>query len=434
MQFNFNRPSGKLVLGIYSVLFLIGEVSLGHAMMVSKQKKGQKKSVALSSQPSLSAVVDSPRSEESLEIHRSSSFTYSIVSEGNCTATLPNGSLRNCRFPEIQLEEHSLGLPPLPYETAVRVKVSRSCILPRDFHALQMRLGKYGDGQGGPAVGAAQSESSDFLKYEILSLGHSQTVILENIHQAPLGSLKIVPPSSDIFLESEFPRGCEIEVQVDLNRIALRTEEEAKAYLARLEDQCKLIRASYDALSVVASCRDQRHEVAGIIAGMEQIAIQNQRGAQNCQLQWADLKQILPELKESIDRNGAFFPEMSELMESMSDFDEILSQSLAVQKAAPQQFSELLSPTQQSRLELTGERITDLLHNFDLAALARRATDAELQMAGVKRTLHAYFSHDQVYPRLMEDLRDELDHTVSGSGGTIDQFIHGLYQVGKTSH
>src|SRR4051812_36136381 len=73
------------------------------------------------------ARVDGLRDNHEQElVYQPQNLRFNLVSPANCQI-LPDGQLSSCVFPRIDVREIYPNLPPLPFETSIRVHAHESC-------------------------------------------------------------------------------------------------------------------------------------------------------------------------------------------------------------------------------------------------------------------------------------------------------------------
>lgn len=177
---------------------------------------------------------------------------FPVVSEGNCRR-LPGGALSNCEFPAIDFREIYPNLPPLPFESLIRVQVSRSCDLSGPVGFLKVRMGKYG---------TLAPKESQYLQSDHLSIHGDHIRTLKHPASLPLGQLTIYPRSTRIFSNFMFASDCKINLEIEFNAIAIHSSIEAADYLVKLNTQLNLLKRAGEAFSFLQE-RIQAQQVLG---------------------------------------------------------------------------------------------------------------------------------------------------------------------------
>ncbi len=359
--------------------------------------------------------------------YRSKVTTYPVVSELNCQKT-PDGNLSSCLYPTIELKNEWGTFPAVPFETVVKVKVSRACRLSQPFSTLQIRLGKPFAASPADDSAAARYNNSDFLGFQDLNIDHNRKITLTQTNHAPLGSLKISPLAPKIFLDSLFPRGCEIFLTLEMNRIALRTQQEARQHLTQLSTQAQLMAATLKGLQALPQ------EMPSLAQNLLALFQRNQENLSNFQLKWEPLRKLLPELNRQLEHEKENIFSLRELTLVINTFTDFLDGILGLKDVSTgadlEDSIKKLMPGTPNPLQ----RFVDLLDKEYLTQLEKRVQEAQHQVRVAQQALDSNFSDKQVVSRLLEELRDQLILQISGPHGMIDQFVHGLYQNGKKRH
>lgn len=415
----FKRPQSKF----------FGRASFCSLVLLLSGLGGLKPSSAMmrTSEGSLAKSVDLPGAGAASSIvlpeekYQSKKFTYAIVSQGNCkTSTL--GSLSGCVFPEITLNEGSRRFPPLPFETKVKVVVSPSCgtkIEPA-FASSNIRLGHV----------ASIDDENHFYRNETLSFNQSQIRVLRHSELLPFTSLSLAPKVDEIFKNATFPADCEITLEIEPNRIAVRTIAEAAEHIKKVGSQMELMSRLTDALVALRECRPKGDEKVSTLGGLWQKITQAQTRATTCRVQAAGLQKLTEAFELELSKNAVLSgdPAIRKFTKSIQAFSKVLNQNTTSLELKPEKMEALVSRLESDAQSSHDSRITALLDPEYLRNVGLELVNQQKQIELARESLVTLFQ-DQFYPRALEDLEDILFEEISGAQGTLDSVIYGIRQI-----
>lgn len=356
------------------------------------------------------------------DFYQSVKQIFWLVSSSNCETTT-HRNLFSCRPPMIRLEEASGHLPPLPYETKVQIRTTPPCRgrVDATVGTLHARLGQFRE----------EDEVGDFLKEEVLTFSQSQIFILNRPQGYPFKNLTIAPRSPEIFTGARFPEGCEISIEIEFNRIALKTRGEAHTYLSHLRDQVGLMTRLSSSLLLLHESRTQQGRNKSLLNGLEGLGSQRKTKIAQVQGQWEALQGITRALETNMRRNQALAsdPHLQALTESMATFSRVLNQATTSQELVPETLRGLVSQACSRDEELLEAQLDQFLDPEPLWAIQLRLASLNLQVAVTERSLQTYF-RDCEYPRCFEDLGDLFFSELCGPHGVIDEMRHGILKMG----
>ena len=428
--FNFSRFKAFSAIHSFALgmmLSFTGTVGLQPAHAMLSVSKLPHKMVAAAVGGSDVGVVPADPSPQ--DAYQSRKMIYAMISSGNC-ATSTTGTLFNCRFPEISFNEGGRRLPPLPYETKVQVKVTPTCrgkIEPA-VASLNFRLGQF-------VVRPGQGEEDDFYRSDVLNFSQSQIRSFSHSQSYPIKSLRVAPKESVIFESAVFPADCEVTLEIEPNRIAVKTISEAGDHLTKVGSQLILLTHLSDALLELRTCRTESEETSGMLAAIWKRMTQTRTRAETCRVQWGGLQKLTSVFEQQMRQNAVLSadPQVQGFVQSFQALSKVLSQHLAAIEIEPEKLGELLSQTQAQNRERHQERFDSLLNPEYLRQIGLNLVNQQTQVELARYSLTTLFE-DSVYPGLLEDLSDLSFEEISGPHGTVDSIVMGMRNIAPATH
>lgn len=364
----------------------------------------------------IASLPSSQASDQQIEPYQSQKLQFTIVSEGNCDLDL-QGIKSNCQFPEIHIEEKSLMLPPLPYETKLKVFSSFACQNGERSNHLQARIGRY------------PVSEDNFLSQQDFTIDYSQSIVLNHPQQLPLGSIEIFAKFPEIFKTTQFPRGCEIQLEIEFNRIAFRSSLEASEHLASLELHLDRMKRFHQTLETLQSCELERKESTGVIQNLYRFLGRQGASAKKCQNQVKELKGLVEEISET-NRNHregeAVLDEFKESFETLSENIEEITKNANQASTTNRSLHRVFDVKQ---INITQDQIEALTHPDHMKSAAEELTKAQSRLQVARHTLNHLDAGVAENALLLEDFTDLLRLEISGPHGTLDQIKTGLSQI-----
>lgn len=356
--------------------------------------------------------------QEGIE-YRPTQQIFDLISPARCEVSV-TGELFSCRRPELRFEEALERLPPLPYETKVVIRTSSSCrgrIAP-DVGSLHARLGRFTE------------QADDFLRDEVFSFSQSQIFIFNQPQSYPFKNLVIASRAPEIFSGARFPEGCEVSVEVEFNRIALKSKPEAEAYVAGLREQVGLMRHLNSSLLLLHESRTQRRTSKSLLTRLQGVFIREKTKMDRIRRQWETLQGVSRAVEESVRKHHALStdPALQALTGSMAAFSRVLNQVTRAQELGPETLRDLVTDARARDAEFLEAQLDQFLEPERLREMQLKLDHLELQLATTLRTLESYFQVCE-YPRCCEDFGDLFFAELCGPHGVIDEIRHGIRQI-----
>ncbi len=342
--------------------------------------------------------VRPPEAQQEIQ-YQPQRLTFRLVSEGNCDH-LPRGGLSHCRFPEIKLREIGPQLPPLPFETIIRVRTANACQLEGPAGFLKIRMGKYG---------ALPPNEAEYLGSDQLAVQRTYAKKVRQDEGLPLGELSIYPKLAYLFSHTTFHNNCTIELDVEFNVIALNSSLEAENYLAVLNQKIEELQRSQAAFQFL---HDRLHtrELAGGLAYLIRGKADDLIGLR---AEWNGLVQHLAEQPHQVVH------EFSPLFDQFMDDHQLSMEEIRA-----------------SLVNLQGDTFFQegVVPGFDLRGVEHYQLKIERAQFDAQKA--AEFLNAMNLERMQEDFcHRDIGHIffeeICEPHGLLDQIVHSLAQIGR---
>jgi hypothetical protein len=337
---------------------------------------------------------------------------FRIVSAENCQ-TNANGTHSQCRFPAINISDPELRILPIPYETVVSSHVSRSCNLNAINGALQIRLGKRGNVE------------ENFLRYEDFTMNHNHRKIIIHPNSYPLGIISVSPRVGRIFQDIVFPPNCRINIKVTINRMALKSLVEADEHLRILNQQVASLNRTHRALSELQRQQRQLGDNSSVVSRIRSLFRTADRATQLEALrqQWQGLNSPIRSSLEDARRLGLRIESLSDVIEQLTDFTDLLDQAIAAAQT-PADLDEILGLTNNN-----SSTTQPLFQETHLNELTQAIADAQANIVLARQYFMVTFSEANFGVILDREFKRVFRAELLGPHGVIDEYFHDLSRI-----
>ena len=338
---------------------------------------------------------------------------YSIVSPGNCSVT-SNGSLFNCQFPDIQIQETTHRFPFLPFETKMKLSVSMTCRGHIDSTSTSLRV---------EMRGRSELDEEDLLLQEwTLLANQNQIQYYEHPLKHPYQSISVRARNLELFQRAVFPQGCRIELQIQPNRISIRSIPEAERYLSQIWKQNEMLSNLMQTLTALRQLWNESKLSAQLLEGSLRMLKQSQTQEEQLHQQIQSLGRLVEAYhREITEHSTSELPARSQhFARSILKLTQILnSQNLVLPEFDPIDIHSYLTDQQIRTSEQLMRQLEHFLDPLYLQSVATQLAEQRTRIEMTRHSLEQVFQ-ENIYPLLCEDLCDLGFTEICGGQGLTD--------------